>query len=217
MSDQNFHFGGRIFEYYQVKHQFFLVPLAGAEYTYRVNGLIGQLKSIGYGSMTESERRATINSGIFYFDGHEWVFNFSNGLYEKGKMSSKENGIVEDGLFARTDFDVQIISGLPSIVGDVGGAVLDHSARHSPASITVSTPARHSTQQKSTSNGSNKHITKNSYTIAEVPSSSGETYEHHYQTKQTTHTRDHEETGKHNPGINFKVNAAPPHLVRFYF
>lgn len=105
INNGNFHFGGRIYEYDQASHQWVLVQMTEAEYRERVRQLLEQLARIGYGTMSESECRATINSGIFYYGGHEWVYNHASGIYEIGKASDKENGIIDDNHFNNIGFD----------------------------------------------------------------------------------------------------------------
>lgn len=103
----NFYHGGQRYEFdVNGSRQFTLVQMTESEYRQRVRQLLDQLRRIGYGTMTESECRATINSGIFYYGGHEWVYNHNSGQYDMGKASSKENGIVDDNFFNTIAWDL---------------------------------------------------------------------------------------------------------------
>lgn len=103
----NFYHGGQRYEYdVNGSRQFVLVQMTEGEYRQRVRQLLDQLQRIGYGTMTESECRATINSGVFYYGGHEWVYNHNSGQYDMGKASNKENGIVDDNFFNTIAWDL---------------------------------------------------------------------------------------------------------------
>lgn len=101
-----FYYGGHRYEYDASSGLFVRVEMSEAEYQERVRRLLEQLQRIGYGTMSESECRATINSGIFYYGGHEWVYNYQTGEYEMGRASNKENGIVDDNYFNNIGLDV---------------------------------------------------------------------------------------------------------------
>lgn len=105
VANGNFHYGGRRYEYDQASRQFVLVQMTDAEYRERVRQLLDLLHRIGYGSMSESECRATINSGVFYYGGHEWIYNHATAEYEMGRTTDKENGIIDDNYFSNIDFD----------------------------------------------------------------------------------------------------------------
>lgn len=102
----NFYHGGQRYEYDVNSRQFVLVQMTEGEYRQRVRQLLDQLQRIGYGTMTESECRATINSGVFYYGGHEWIYNHNSGQYDMGKASDKENGIVDDNFFNTIAWDL---------------------------------------------------------------------------------------------------------------
>lgn len=103
----NFYHGGQRYEFnVNGSRQFELVQMTEGEYRQRVRQLLEQLQRIGYGTMTESECRATINSGVFYYGGHEWVYNHNSGQYDMGKASDKENGIVDDNFFNTIAWDL---------------------------------------------------------------------------------------------------------------
>lgn len=101
----NFYHNGHRYEFDVATGRFTKVELTEAEYRERVRKLQEQLQKIGYGQMTESEYRATINSGVFYFGGYEWVYNPESGWYEMGQRSNKENGIVDNNVFSNIDLD----------------------------------------------------------------------------------------------------------------
>lgn len=101
----NFYHGGQRYEYDVTSQQFVRIELTEAEYRERVRKLLEQLRRIGYGTMNESECRATINSGVFYYGGHEWVYNNESGQYEMGQLSDKENGIIDDNYFNTIGLD----------------------------------------------------------------------------------------------------------------
>lgn len=101
----NFYHGGHRYEYDTTSGSFIQVQMTEDEYQERKRQLLEQLQQIGYGTMTDSECRATINSGIFYYGGHEWVYSYESGKYEMGKVSDKENGIVDDNHFNNIDLD----------------------------------------------------------------------------------------------------------------
>lgn len=101
----NFHHGGYRYEYDTSTGQFVQIHMSDEEYQLRKRQLLQQLSEIGYGSMTDSECRITINSGVFYYGGHEWVYNYQSGRYEMGKITDKENGIVDDNYFTNIDMD----------------------------------------------------------------------------------------------------------------
>lgn len=101
----NFYHGGYRYEYDTSTGQFVQVHMTDAEYQQRKRLLLQQLSEIGYGTMTESECRITINSGVFYYGGHEWVYNYRSGRYEMGKITDRENGIVDDNYFTNIDKD----------------------------------------------------------------------------------------------------------------
>lgn len=100
-----FYHGGVRYEYDTESGQFEHVQMSEEEYHERVRQLLDQLHRIGYGTMTDSECRATINSGIFYYGGHEWVYDYRTGQYEMGAVSDKENGIVDDNYFQNIGHD----------------------------------------------------------------------------------------------------------------
>lgn len=101
----NFYYGGKRYEYDVSSGQFIHAQMSEAEYRERVRLLLDQLQRIGYGTMTESECRATINSGVFYYGGYEWVYNFRTRQYDMGRASDKENGIVDDNFFNNIGLD----------------------------------------------------------------------------------------------------------------
>lgn len=101
----NFYHGGHRYEYDTESGSFIKVQMTEEEYQERKRQLLEQLLQIGYGTMTDSQCRATINSGIFYYGGHEWVYNYQNRKYEMGAVSDKENGIVDDNYFNNIDYD----------------------------------------------------------------------------------------------------------------
>lgn len=101
----NLFFGGHRYEYDMSSETFVRIEMSKAEYQKRVRQLLEQLQGIGYGTMTESECQATINSGVFYYGGHEWVYNYQTEQYEIGKDSNKENGIVDDDFYDNIGFD----------------------------------------------------------------------------------------------------------------
>lgn len=101
----NFYHGGHRYEYDSTSGSFVRIQMSEAEYQERVRQLLDQLQQIGYGTMSESECRATINSGVFYYGGHEWVYNYQSRQYEMGKESDKENGIVDDNYFSNIGLD----------------------------------------------------------------------------------------------------------------
>lgn len=101
----NFYHSGHRYEYDTLSGAFVQVQMTEEEYQERKRQLLEQLQQIGYGTMTESECRATINSGVFYYGGHEWVYNYQSKEYEMGKVSDKENGIVDDNYFNNIGFD----------------------------------------------------------------------------------------------------------------
>lgn len=102
----NFYFQGHRYEFDTASGRFLRIELSEAEYRERVRRLQEQLQKIGYGQMTESECRATINSGIFYFGGFEWVYNHESGWYEMGAKSDKEHGIVDNNVFSNIGLDL---------------------------------------------------------------------------------------------------------------
>lgn len=101
----NFYYAGHRYEYDTSSGTFIQMQMTEEEYQERKRQLLEQLIKIGYGTMTDSECRATINSGIFYYGGHEWVYNYLSGLYEIGRASDKENGIVDDNYFNNIGYD----------------------------------------------------------------------------------------------------------------
>lgn len=101
----NFYHAGHRYEYDANSGAFIQMQMTEEEYQERKRQLLEQLLQIGYGTMTDSECRATINSGIFYYGGHEWVYNYLSGLYEMGRASDKENGIVDDNYFNNIELD----------------------------------------------------------------------------------------------------------------
>lgn len=101
----NFYHGGHRYEYDTTSGAFIQIQMSESEYQERKRQLLEQLQQIGYGTMTDSQCRATINSGIFYYGGHEWVYSYDSGKYEMGKVSDKENGIVDDNHFNNIDLD----------------------------------------------------------------------------------------------------------------
>lgn len=102
----NFYHGSQRYEYDVDGRQFVRVQMTEREYRQRVRQLLDQLRRIGYGTMTESECRATINSGVFYYGGHEWVYNHNSGQYDMGKVSDKENGIADGNVFNTIAWDL---------------------------------------------------------------------------------------------------------------
>lgn len=64
-----------------------------SEYRERVRRLLEQLQQIGYGTMNEAECRRTIDTGVFYYGGYEWLYNYRSGLYEMGGRSDHEPNI----------------------------------------------------------------------------------------------------------------------------
>lgn len=101
----NFYFGGYRYEYDTSSGSFVQVHMSDEEYELRKRQLLQQLLEIGYGTMTDSECRITIRSGVFYYGGHEWVYNYQSGKYEIGKVTNKENGIVDDNYFTNIGLD----------------------------------------------------------------------------------------------------------------
>lgn len=101
----NFYHGGYRYEYDTSTGQFVQVHMSEGEYQQRKRQLLQQLLEIGYGTMTDSECRITINSGVFYYGGHEWVYNYRSSRYEMGKTTNRENGIVDDNYFTNIDKD----------------------------------------------------------------------------------------------------------------
>lgn len=101
----NFYHGGYRYEYDTSTGQFVQIHMSESEYQERKRHLLQQLREIGYGTMTDSECRITINSGVFYYGGHEWVYSHRSGRYEMGKITDKENGIVDDNYFTNIDKD----------------------------------------------------------------------------------------------------------------
>lgn len=101
----NFYHGGYRYEYDTSSGAFVQIHMSEEEYQQRKRQLLQQLLEINYGTMTDSECRITINSGVFYYGGHEWVYNYRSGRYEMGKISDKENGIVDDNYFTNIDKD----------------------------------------------------------------------------------------------------------------
>lgn len=71
------------------------IELSESEYQERVRRLLEQLLKIGYGTMTAAQCRSTINSGVFYYGGYEWVYNHRSGWYEMGERSDKEQGVFD--------------------------------------------------------------------------------------------------------------------------
>lgn len=100
-----FYFGGYRYEYDVNSGSFVQVHMTDEEYEQRKRQLLQQLREIGYGTMTDSECRITIKSGVFYYGGHEWIYNYQSGKYEMGKISDKENGIVDDNFFTNIGYD----------------------------------------------------------------------------------------------------------------
>lgn len=71
---------------------------AAEEYRERVRKLRQQLMNIGYGPMNDADCNATITSGKFQYNGHEWVYSFQTKDYQKGRRtycSEMENGSAE--------------------------------------------------------------------------------------------------------------------------
>lgn len=101
----SFYYAGHRYEYDTNSGAFIQMHMTEEEYQERKRQLLEQLLQIGYGTMTDSECRATINSGVFYYGGHEWVYNYLSGLYEMGRASDKENGIVDDNYFNNIELD----------------------------------------------------------------------------------------------------------------
>ncbi|XP_031627537.1 uncharacterized protein LOC116343550 [Contarinia nasturtii] len=102
----NFYHDGHRYEYDTTSGSFVQVQMTEDEYQERKRQLLEQLQQIGYGhTMTDSECRKTISSGIFYYGGHEWVYSYQSGRYEMGKVSDKESGIVDDNYFNTIDLD----------------------------------------------------------------------------------------------------------------
>lgn len=100
-----FYFGGYRYEYDITSGSFVQMHMTDEEYEQRKRQLLQQLLEIGYGTMTDSECRTTIYSGVFYYGGHEWVYNYQSGKYEMGKVIDKENGIVDDNYFTNINLD----------------------------------------------------------------------------------------------------------------
>lgn len=100
-----FYHGGQRYEYDSASGAFILSQMTESEYRERVRQLLDQLQRIGYGTMTESECRATINSGVFYYGGHEWVYDYRSHQYEMGRATNRENGIVDDNYFNNINYD----------------------------------------------------------------------------------------------------------------
>lgn len=101
----NFYHGGYRYEYDVTSGSFIQVKMTEEEYQERKRQLLEQLQQIGYGTMSDSECRRTIYSGIFYYGGHEWVYSYQSGKYEMGKTSDKEYGIVDDNHYNNIGFD----------------------------------------------------------------------------------------------------------------
>lgn len=89
----NFYHGGHRYEYNTRSSVFERIELSATEYEERVRRLLEQLVKIGYGTMDAAQCRATIDSGVFYYGGYEWVYNHRTGWYEMGARSDREPGI----------------------------------------------------------------------------------------------------------------------------
>lgn len=88
----NFYHAGHRYEYNTRSSIFERVALTEAQYQERVRRLLEQLDKIGYGTMTAAQCRVTIDTGIFYYGGYEWNYNYRSGWYEMGARSDKEQG-----------------------------------------------------------------------------------------------------------------------------
>lgn len=101
----NFYHGGQRYEFDATSGTFVLAQMTNEEYQERKRQLLQQLREIGFGTMTDSQCRSTINNGVFYFAGHEWIYNYVHRRYEVGRETSKENGIVDDNYFDNIQYD----------------------------------------------------------------------------------------------------------------
>jgi len=99
----NFYYAGHRYEYNTQIRTFQRIELTESEYRERVRRLLEQLLQIGYGTMNEAQCRVTIDTGVFYYGGYEWVYNHRSGLYEMGARSDKEPGIAD--IPSTSDYD----------------------------------------------------------------------------------------------------------------
>lgn len=82
-----FYHEGYRYEYNKETGHFERLEITDEEYAERLQRLRVQLKRIGFGEMTEQNCNETITSGVFYFNGYEWLYNFDTANYEQGQRS----------------------------------------------------------------------------------------------------------------------------------
>lgn len=88
----NFYHASHRYEYSIQSKTFERIELSEEEYRERLRRLLIQLADIGH-TMTETQCRETIEIGVFYYGGYEWVYNNNSGWYDRGARSDKEPGI----------------------------------------------------------------------------------------------------------------------------
>ncbi|KAG4080082.1 hypothetical protein HA402_014522 [Bradysia odoriphaga] len=100
-----FHHGGYRYEYVRELRRYERIELTAEEYRERLRQLQEQLLKIGYGTMNEAQCNSTITSGIFYYGGYEWVYNFVTRDYQIGNRSDIDPTIPSNTGKDTSEFD----------------------------------------------------------------------------------------------------------------
>ncbi|KAJ6626784.1 hypothetical protein Bhyg_16346 [Pseudolycoriella hygida] len=77
-----FYHGGHRYEYVKELRRYERIALTAEEYRERLRQLKEQLVTIGYGTMSEWQCNATIESGRFVYGGYEWVYSSRTKDYQ---------------------------------------------------------------------------------------------------------------------------------------